>query len=73
MSAQRFRAHGAEPMRLVDMEDRAGIYQVLWRGEALKRYREALSSREPVVIRGRVGVDRQGLTVVLGREIYIEP
>ncbi|HDP88372.1 MAG TPA: DNA polymerase III subunit alpha [Thioalkalivibrio sp.] len=71
LSAQRFRAHGGEPMRLVDMEDRAGIYQVLWRGEALKRYREALSSREPVVIRGRVAADRQGLTVVLGREICL--
>jgi DNA polymerase III alpha subunit len=69
LASQRFRANGETSMVLVDMEDRAGIYQVLWRGEALRRYREALSSREPVMIRGRVGTDRQGLTLVLGREI----
>jgi DNA polymerase III alpha subunit len=69
LASQRFRANGEASMVLVDMEDRAGIYQVLWRGEALRRYREALPSREPVVIRGRVGADRQGLTLVLGREI----
>ena len=69
LASQRFRANGEASMVLVDMEDRAGIYQVLWRGEALRRYREALSSREPVVVRGCVGADRQGLTLVLGREI----
>jgi DNA polymerase III alpha subunit len=69
LASQRFRANGEASMRLVDMEDRAGIYQVLWRGKALRRYCEALSSREPVVIRGRVGADRQGLTLVLGQEI----
>jgi DNA polymerase III alpha subunit len=69
LASQRFRANGEASMRLVDMEDRAGIYQVLWRGKALRRYREALSSREPVVVRGCVGADRQGLTLVLGREI----
>jgi hypothetical protein len=61
LASQRFRANGEASMKLVDMEDRAGIYQVLWRGEAL-------SSREPVVIWGRVGADRQGLTLVLGQE-----
>jgi DNA polymerase III alpha subunit len=69
LASQRFRANGEASMVLVDMEDRAGIYQVLWRGAALQRYREALSTREPVVIRGRVSADRQGLTVILGREI----
>jgi DNA polymerase III alpha subunit len=69
LASQRFRANGEASMVLVDMEDRAGIYQVLWRGEALRRYREVLSSREPVMIRGRVGTDRQGLALVLGREI----
>jgi DNA-directed DNA polymerase III PolC len=71
LASQRFRAQGEEPMRLVDMEDGGGIYQVLWRGPALKRYREPLSSRKPVVIRGLAGRDRQGLTVVLGREIRL--
>jgi error-prone DNA polymerase len=69
LASQRFRANGEASMVLVDVEDKAGIYQVLWRGEALRRHREALSSRDPVVIRGRVGADRQGLTLVLGREI----
>jgi error-prone DNA polymerase len=69
LASQRFRAHGEEPMQLADMEDRAGIYQVLWRGAALERYRTGLSGREPVLIRGRVGPDRQGLTVVQGREL----
>jgi DNA-directed DNA polymerase III PolC len=71
LASQRFRAHGEEPMRLVDMEDRSGIYQVLWRGPALKRYERELSTREPVLIRCRVSADRQGLTMLLGREIWI--
>ena len=71
LASQRFRAHGEEPMRLVDMEDRAGIYQVLWRGPALKRSEAELGSREPVIIHARVSADRQGLTMVLGREIRL--
>jgi DNA polymerase III alpha subunit len=69
LAAQRFRARGEVPMRLVDVEDEAGIYQVLWRGAALRRNRAALSLRGPVLIRGRVGADRQGLTLILGQEI----
>jgi hypothetical protein len=30
LASQRFRANGEASMVLVDMEDRAGIYQVLW-------------------------------------------
>jgi DNA polymerase-3 subunit alpha len=66
--AHRFRAQQA-PMLLVDMEDEAGIYQVLWSGAALDRHHTALSRREPVLIRGRVRTDRQGQTVVAGQEI----
>ena len=55
-------------MRLVDMEARTtGIYQVLWRGPTLKRYRDP----QPVMVRGRVATDRQKLTVVLGWEIEV--
>jgi DNA polymerase III alpha subunit len=71
LASHRLRTHGEGAMRLVDMEDEAGIYQVLWRGPALKQYQAALSSREPVLIRGRVSADRQGLTVVLGREVWL--
>jgi DNA-directed DNA polymerase III PolC len=68
LAAHRFSAQQA-PMLLVDMEDEAGIYQVLWSGAALDRYRSALSQREPVLIRGRVRTDRQGQMVVAGHEI----
>jgi DNA polymerase III subunit alpha len=68
LAAHRFSAQQA-PMLLVDMEDEAGIYQVLWSGAALDHYRSALSQREPVLIRGRVRTDRQGQTVMAGHEI----
>jgi len=56
-------------MLLVDMEDEHGMYQVLWSGTALDRYRSELARREPVLIRGRVRTDRQGQVVVAGHEI----
>ena len=68
LAAHHFSAQQA-PKLLVDMEDEAGIYQVLWSGAALDRYRSALSQREPVLIRGRVRTDRQGQMVVAGHEI----
>jgi len=68
LAAHRFSAQQA-PMLLVDMEDEAGIYQVLWSGAALDRYRSALAQREPVLIRGRVRTDRQGQLVVAGHEV----
>jgi DNA polymerase III alpha subunit len=58
-------------MLLVDMEDEAGIYQVLWSGAALDRYRSLLSQRQPVLIRGRVRADRQGQIVVIGYDIRV--
>jgi DNA polymerase III alpha subunit len=68
LAAHRFSDKQAEPMLLVDMEDEAGIYQVLWSGPALRQYRALLSTREPVLIRGRVRTDRQGCVIVVGRE-----
>jgi len=67
LAAHHFSAQA--PMLLVDMEDEAGIYQALWSGAALDRYRSVLSQREPVLIRGRVRTDRQGQLVVAGHEI----
>jgi DNA polymerase III alpha subunit len=68
LAAHRFSAR-QEPTLLVDMEDEAGIYQVLWNGAALDRYRSMLSQREPVLIHGRVRADRLGQTVIAGREV----
>ena len=41
-------------MLLVDMEDQAGLYQVLWSGAVLRH--------------GRVRRDRRGLMLVVGSE-----
>ena len=60
-----------EVMWLVDMEDEHGMFQVLWRGKALNQFRQWLSQREPMLIRGRVRTDRQGQCVVAG--IDLEP
>ncbi len=69
LAAHRFMARQQDPMLLVDMEDEAGIYQVLWSGAALDRYRSLLSQRQPVLLRGRVRADRQGQVVVAGYDI----
>ena len=58
-----------DSMWLADMEDEYGMYQVLWSGAALSRYRPILTQREPVLIRGRVRQDRQGLVILAGDEI----
>jgi error-prone DNA polymerase len=73
LSAHRFSAKEQGAMLLVDMEDEAGTYQVLWSGAALKRYTEILSQREPVLVRGRARADRQGQIVVVGHEIMLVP
>jgi len=67
LAAHRFSGRQEEPMLLVDMDDEAGMYQVLWSGSALKEYRSKLAQREPVVICGRVRSDRQGRTIVVGK------
>lgn len=72
LAAHRFTVK-QEPMLLVDMEDEFGLYQVLWSGAALDRYRSLLSQREPVLVRGRVRSDRQGQVVVAGYEIKALP
>lgn len=58
-----------ESMWLVDMDDEQGMWQVLWTGPALNRYREQISQREPVLVRGRVRKDRQGLAILTGVEL----
>jgi hypothetical protein len=62
---------GKEAMLLVDMEDQAGLYQVLWGGAALRQARAAINQRQPVLIRGRVRHDRRGLALVVGNEIEL--
>ena len=69
LAAHRFTGRQKEPMLIVDMEDEAGMYQVLWSGAALRENRHALSQREPVLIRGQVKADRQGQIIVAGRSV----
>jgi DNA polymerase III alpha subunit len=58
-------------MLLVDMEDEHGMYQVLWSGEALDRYRSTLAERDLVLVHGRVRTDRQGQLVVAGYDVQV--
>jgi DNA-directed DNA polymerase III PolC len=60
-----------ESMLLVDMEDQAGLYQVLWSGAVLRQARSVINQRQPVLIHGRVRRDRRGLTLVVGSEIEL--
>jgi DNA polymerase III alpha subunit len=69
LAAHRFAGSQGEPMLLVDMEDEAGIYQVLWSGPVLTQRRALLASRDPVLIRGRVRTDRQGCFVIVGQDV----
>jgi DNA polymerase III subunit alpha len=64
---------GKKSMALVDMEDQAGLYQVLWSGSALRDARALINQRQPVLIRGRVRRDRRGLILVVGSEIELLP
>ncbi len=73
LAAHRFSTQEQGAMLLADMEDETGVYQVLWSGAVLKRYKELLSRREPGLIRGRVKSDRQGQIVVAGYEITLVP
>ncbi len=70
LATHRF-ASKQESMWLVDMEDDTGMYQVLWSGAALNKYRPILSRREPLLIRGRVRRDRQELIIVVGYEAQL--
>ncbi len=60
-----------EAMLLVDMEDQAGLYQVLWSGAALRQARSTINQREPVLIHGRVRHDRRRLVLLVGSEIEL--
>ncbi len=62
-----------EPMLLVDLEDQAGLYQVLWSGEPLQQSRALINQRDPMLIRGRVRRDRHGRLLVVGSEIQRLP
>jgi DNA polymerase III alpha subunit len=64
-------ASGKISMALVDMEDQAGLYQVLWSGSALRAAKTLINQRRPVLIRGRVRRDRSGLILVVGSEIEL--
>ncbi len=68
LAAHRFSDRQEESMLLVDMDDEAGNYQVLWSGAALRQHQAVLSHQGPVLIRGRVRPDRQGRVVVVGHD-----
>jgi DNA polymerase-3 subunit alpha len=62
---------GKESMLLVDLEDQAGLYQVLWGGAALQQARALINKREAVLIRGRVRRDKRGLILIVGSSIEL--
>jgi DNA-directed DNA polymerase III PolC len=62
---------GRESLLLVDMEDQAGLYQVLWGGAALQQARPLINQRQPVLLRGRVRRDRRGLILIVGSAIEL--
>ncbi len=68
LATHRF-ASERKAMWLIDLEDEKGIYQALWSGAALSRFRPLLSQREPMLMRGRVRTDRQGQCVVAGVDL----
>ena len=70
LATHRFASRG-ESVWLVDMEDERGMYQVLWKGAALNRYRRVLAERGPVLVRGRVRKDRQGEIILSGQEVTL--
>jgi DNA polymerase III alpha subunit len=71
LAAHHFSSQQQESMLLVDMEDEAGVYQVLWSGKTLRDYRPVLSGRQPMLIHGRVRTDRQGQTLVVGHDVTL--
>ncbi len=69
VSHHRITTTSGETMWLVDMEDQAGLYQVLWNSELVRQARSLINQRGPVLIRGRVRHDRHGRVLVAGSEI----
>jgi DNA-directed DNA polymerase III PolC len=69
LSAHRFSARGQERLLLVDMEDEAGAFQVLWHAAEARSYRSQLARRAPMLVRARVSHDRQGQVVLVGQGI----
>jgi DNA polymerase-3 subunit alpha len=70
-AAHRFNGRDGAPLLLVDMEDEAGAFQVMWRLDAARVSHDLLRRRAPLLVRGRVALDRQGLAVVVGREALL--
>ncbi len=68
MAMHRLQDQSKESRLLIDLEDEVGTFQVLWSGEALRQHRSLIQKREPLLIRGKVRIDRQGQLVVVGSE-----
>jgi DNA-directed DNA polymerase III PolC len=68
MADHRFQDQSGEAWTLIDLEDEVGTFQVLWNDATYRQYRNLLKKREPILIRGKVRIDRQGQIVVMGSE-----
>ncbi len=68
LAAHRFQDQSQEAWTLIDLEDEVGTFQVLWNDATYREYRGLLQKREPILIRGKVRIDRQGQIVVMGSE-----
>ncbi|HZY44207.1 MAG TPA: DNA polymerase III subunit alpha [Anaerolineae bacterium] len=68
LAEHRFVDQSGEAWTLIDLEDEVGTFQVLWNEATYRQYRGLLKKREPLLIRGKVRIDRQGQIVVMGSE-----
>jgi DNA-directed DNA polymerase III PolC len=68
LADHRFVDQSGEAWTLIDLEDEVGTFQVLWTEVNYRQYRGLLKKREPILIRGKVRIDRQGQSVVMGSE-----
>jgi DNA-directed DNA polymerase III PolC len=68
LSAHRFQDQSQAAWTLIDLEDEVGTFQVLWSDATFRQYRGWLQKRDPILIRGKVRIDRQGQIVVMGSE-----
>jgi DNA-directed DNA polymerase III PolC len=69
VAQHRVKGESGGTMLLVDLEDQHGLYQALWSGTALQQYRELITQRGSVLVRGRVRRDRHGRAVVVGGSV----
>ncbi len=68
LAGHRFQDQSGEAWTLIDLEDEVGTFQVLWSAATVRQYRGLLQRRDPILIRGKVRIDRQGQIVVMGNE-----